>query len=52
MSAMVLAHINEFARAFHYLEGCFHNCLRTAHKGDHRTVGGFSGVHVEQFHSL
>ena len=47
MRPVVLAHVDEFARATHSPEGSFAHGLRFAHKGNDRTVGSFAGVDVE-----
>lgn len=44
----MVAHINEFGRTFHTLEGSFDNSLGFAHERDDRAVGGLSRVNVEQ----
>ena len=52
VGTMVLAHVNQFSGLLHGLESGFDHCIGFAHKGHHSTVGGLSGIHIEQFYTL
>ena len=50
--SVVLAHVDEFSGLFHRPESSLHHCSGFAHKGHHRSVGGFTGVNIQQFHTF
>ncbi len=52
MGSVVQGHLDELAGAANSLESGLYYGLRAAHKGHHRPVGGFTGVHVEHLHAL
>ena len=47
MRPVMLTHIDEFLGFGGAAESGLTHGLRLSHKGDHRTVGGFSGIHVQ-----
>ena len=49
---MVTTHVDELTSLADGLESGLEHGVGFTHKGDHRTVGGFARVHVEQFHAL
>ena len=52
MGAMVLTHINQFTRFLHTLKSSFYHGLWFTHKSDHRAVGCFTGIYIQQFHTF
>ena len=52
MSSVVVAHIDEFAGAFHKLESGFDHRVGIAHKGNHGAVSSFAGIYVQHFYAF
>jgi hypothetical protein len=52
MGTVMPAHVNEFTRRADGTEGGFANGLRLTNKSDDGTVGGLTGVNVEQQYAL
>jgi len=52
MGAMMLTHVNEHGCLCDGQNSGIKDCRRTADKGNHRTIGGFTGVDIQQFHAI
>lgn len=52
MSAMVVAHVDEFGSLLHHAESGFASLLGLAHESDDSTVGRCAGIDVKQFHTF
>jgi len=48
----MFAHMNNLRSLFHSTKCCFNYLFRLTNKSDHSTVGGLSGINIQQFHSL
>ena len=49
--SMVMAHIYHLSRLLYCLKSRLNNCLRGAHKGYYRTIGGSARIHIQEIDS-
>ena len=48
---MMLSHVNEFSGCLYSLERSLYDIFRTSDECNHRTVGGFARIHVQNLYS-